>query len=91
MSEVFNYVVVIKGIDGIPLRTTSLGARELMKSFHGEPDMEKLLLDAVDSGTPFKNSLISINALFPRPKKKVAVETTTNRKTVKKTKKASRR
>lgn len=67
-EEAFNYVVSIFGIDGIPLRTTSQGAKALMKSFHEEPNMEKLLLEAVDAGTPFKNKLVSVTALFPRPK-----------------------
>lgn len=68
MIEPFNYTVVIRGLDGIPLRTTAQGAKELMKSFHDEPNMEQLLLEAVDSGAPFKNSLVSVTAVFPRPK-----------------------
>jgi len=73
MNEAFNYTVVIRGLDGIPLRTTAKGAKALMQSFHEEPNMEQLLLEAVDSGTPFKNKLVSVTALFPRPKIKQAV------------------
>lgn len=72
MIEPFNYTVVIRGLDGVPLRTTSQGAKALMKSFHEEPNMEQLLLEAVDSGTPFKNKLVSVTAVFPRPKIKQA-------------------
>jgi len=72
MNEPFNYTVVIRGLDGVPLRTTSQGAKALMKSFHEEPNMEQLLLEAVDSGTPFKNKLVSVTAVFPRPKIKQA-------------------
>jgi len=84
MIEAFNYNVVIRGLDGIPLRTTSKGAKALMQSFHEEPNMEKLLLEAVDSGTPFKNKLVSIAAVFPRPKVKQAVVKTVAAKSVKK-------
>jgi hypothetical protein len=65
MNEAFDYIVVINGLDEIPLRTTSKGAKSLMQSFHGELNMEKLLLEAVDSGKPFKNKYISVTALFP--------------------------
>jgi hypothetical protein len=80
MNEPFNYTVVIRGLDGVPLRTTSQGAKALMKSFHKEPNMEQLLLEAVDSGTPFKNSLVSVTAVFPRPKIKQATVMTAKAK-----------
>jgi hypothetical protein len=73
MNEAYNYNVVIRGLDGIPLRTTSKGAKLLMQSFHDEPGMEKLLLEAVDGGTPFKNKLVSVTAIFPRPKVKLSI------------------
>lgn len=72
MTEAYNYTVVIRGLDPIPLRTTAKGAKMLMQSFHDEPNMENLLLEAVDGGTPFKNKLVSVTALFPRPKIKMA-------------------
>lgn len=94
MNEAFNYTVVIRGLDGIPLRTTAQGAKALMQSFHDEPNMEKLLLEAVDAGMPYKHNLVSITALFPRPKiKQAEVEKQTavvKKKAVKKTKTKTR-
>ena len=69
MKEEFNYSVVIRGIDGVPLRTNSSGARALMKSFHDEPQMENLLLEAVNSGKPFKNPLITVTRIDEKPQK----------------------
>lgn len=63
MNEAYNYTVVIQGLDKIPLRTTAHGAKMLMQSFHDEPNMENLLLEAVDGGRPFKNKLVSVSAI----------------------------
>ena len=79
MNEAYNYDVIICGLDGIPLRTTAKGAKALMQSFHSEPNMENLLLEVVDGGTPFKNSILSVTAVFPRPKIKLAVESVKSR------------
>lgn len=86
MQETFNYSVVIHGLDGIPLRTTVHGAKNLMRSFHKEHNMEKLLLEAVDAGIPYKNKLVSVSALFPKNKvsKKVVSKTLTTLATKKK-------
>ena len=86
MNEAYNYTVVIRGLDPIPLRTTAKGAKLLMQSFHDEPNMENLLLEAVDGGKPFKNKLVSVTALFPRPKIKVAARTPTKKPLTKKKK-----
>lgn len=56
----YNYKVVISGLDRIPLRTTSDGAKTLMQSFHDGPDMQDLLLDAVNKGKPFQNNQVSL-------------------------------
>ena len=69
LNEAYNYDVIINGLNGIPLRTTAKGAKALMQSFHAEPNMETLLLEAVDGGKPFKNTLISVSAVFPRSKR----------------------
>jgi hypothetical protein len=60
--EAFDYNVEINGLN-VPLRTTSSGAKSIMKSFHDEPNMDKLLMEAVDKGVPFKNKLLNVSAV----------------------------
>lgn len=72
MNE-FNYSVVIRGLDGVPLRTSSSGAKSLLKSFHAEPQMENLLLEAINDGRPFSNPFITISHVDKKPEKLMSV------------------
>ena len=68
MAESYNYNVVIYGLDDVPFRTTVQGVKKLIASFHKEANMEKLLLESIDAGKPYKNRFININSLLPQSK-----------------------
>ena len=62
MDKIYQYEVVIRGLDSVPMRTSREGAEDLLGVIHGGDGKTcRLILEAVDDGTPFKNKYVRIS------------------------------
>jgi len=59
LHTMYNYTVVIKGLEKVPLKTTRPGAMCLISAFKKD-ECDSLILDKVDQGVAFKNDTIQV-------------------------------
>lgn len=74
----FDYELSILGLDGVPLKTNKIGVIALVDAF-GKKAMTSLVVEQIDKGIPYKNSLIQISISqqekLTKPAKKSASKT----------------